>query len=311
MNMQSLINIVACLFLLLALGYLARRLRIIDDALSKGLSRLIIRIGQPALIINSLIRQPYSTEEAGDALRILLLGFILHAFMALCAYAVCRPIRDLDERKLSEFSLIFANCGFIGFPILESVLGDRGLFWGAFYLISFHTLIWTLGILILARGRGDIRPRMKDIFLNFGTIPCAVGLAVYFSRLPIPDFLLRFTDYVASLCTPISMLITGALLATLPLKSLLCSGKLYLLSLHKLILLPVAVSLLMHLCGFDADYVRFAAVMAAMPSGSVITMYGETYGIKPAYAALTVGISSLLSVLSIPVVMWITEQILH
>ncbi len=308
--MRALIGMVACLFLLLSVGYLARRVGIIDDALSKGLSRLIIRIGQPALIINSLLRQPYSAEGSADAFRILGLGFLLHFFMAVYAYLACRPIRDLDERKLSEFSLIFTNCGFIGFPILESVLGDTGLFWGAFYIISFHILIWTWGILILSRGRADIRPKLKSIFLNFGTVPCAVGLGFYFSRLPIPDFLSDFTGYTASICTPISMFITGALLATLPFKSLFCSGRLYLHSLHKLILIPLAVCAVMHLLGCPAPYIRFAVIMAAMPSGAVITMFGETYAIKPAYAALTVGLTSLLSVVSIPAVMWTVEKFL-
>ncbi|MBQ3125471.1 MAG: AEC family transporter, partial [Clostridia bacterium] len=145
MNMIALINTVACLFLLLAAGYAARKLGIINDIFSKGLSTLIIKIGQPALIINSLIRTTYDPEGLKEGLFIVVLGFGLHLFMAVYAYFSCRPIRDLDERKLSEFAMVFTNCGFIGFPILESVIGEKGLFWGAFFFISFHTITWTWG----------------------------------------------------------------------------------------------------------------------------------------------------------------------
>lgn len=311
MTMQALFGTVACLSLLLATGYAARKLGIINDTLSKGLSNLIIKICQPALIINSLIRTTYDAGRLKEGLITFVIGFGLHIFMALFAYFACRPIRDADERKLSEFSLVFTNCGFIGFPILESIMGEKGLFWGAFFFISFHMLTWTWGILILARGREDIQPKIKNIFLNYGTVPCAIGLALYLSQLPIPDFLLDFSDYLASLGTPVSMLITGALLATLPMKTMFCSGRLYWVCALKLLIIPILVCVLMKLVGIPNDYTCFATVMAALPSAAVLTMLSEMYGIKPSYAALTVGMTSLLSVATLPVVMWVAEQILR
>jgi len=310
MNLTALISTVACLFLLLAAGYAARKFGIINDAFSKGLSTLIIKIGQPALIINSLIRTTYDSEGLKEGLFIVLIGFGLHAFMAVYAYIACRPIRDFDERKLSEFALIFSNCGFVGFPILQSIMGERGLFWGAFFFISFHTLTWSWGIMILARGRADIRPKLKNILINFGTVPCAIGLAIYLSRIPVPEFILSFTGYLSSLCTPISMLITGALLATMPLKKLFTSGALYLTSLHKLLILPVLVCVVMKLIGIPNDYTLFATILAGLPTAAVITMFGELYEIKPSYAALTVGMTSLFSVVTLPVVVWLAGKIL-
>lgn len=311
MNMGALISTVACLFLLLATGYAARKLGIINDSFSKGLSTLIVKIGQPALIINSLVRTKYSTEGLREGMIITVIGFALHAFMALYAYLACRPIRDPDERKLSEFALVFTNCGFIGFPILEAMMGEKGLFWGAFFLISLHTLLWTWGIMILAREREDIRPRLKNIILNFGTLPVAIGLGLYLARVPIPDFCLSFTGYLGSLCTPISMLITGALLATLPLKKLFCSCQLYLVVAQKLFVLPLLVCVIMTLCGIPDDYTLFATVIAGLPTAAMVTVFGELYNIKPAYGALTIGMTSLFSVLSLPVVVSAAEWIMR
>ncbi|MBR6709171.1 MAG: AEC family transporter [Clostridia bacterium] len=310
MNMSALISIVACLFLLMAVGYTARKVGIIDDALSKGLSRLIIKIGQVFLIINSFIKQPYSKEALREGLIIAAIGFALHFFVAVYAYFSCRYIRDLDERKLSEFSLIFTNCGFIGIPILESLMGPTGPFWIAFYFLSFHTLTWTWGILILARERKDIRPKVKNIIFNFGTVPCAIGLSLYLLRIPIPTPVLTCSEYLASLCTPISMLITGALLATLPAKKLFCSGKLYLFCFQKLLVIPLLVCFVMNLCGVPSDYTLFATIITALPAAAVVSMFGELYNIKPSFAALNVGMSSLLSVATLPAVVWIAEKIL-
>lgn len=310
MNMSGLINIVACLFLLMAVGYIARKLGIIDNTLSKGLSRLIIRIGQPFLIINSLTKTAYSPEGLREGLIILGLGFVLHAFMAIYAYFACRPIRELDEQKLSEFSLVFTNCGFIGFPILESIMGPQGLFLGAFFFVSFHVLTWTWGLLILARGRNDIRPRLKNILLNFGTVPCAIGLTIYIARIPMPEFVQSLTGYLAALCTPISVLITGGLLATMPPKAFFTTRSLYSNCLHKLIIIPLLVCVIMHFCGIPDEYTLFCTVIAALPSAAVVTMFGETYDIRPNYAALTVGVTSVLSVITLPCIIWIAQWIM-
>ena len=311
MNMSGLINIVACLFLLMAVGYIARKLGIIDNALSKGLSKLIIRIGQPFLIINSLTKTAYSPEGLREGLIILGLGFVLHAFMAVYAFIACRPIRELDEQKLSEFSLVFTNCGFIGFPILESIMGPQGLFWGAFFFVSFHVLTWTWGLLILARGRSDIRPKLKNILLNFGTVPCAIGIALYLLKpvFELPDFGGKFLNYLGNLCTPISVLITGALLATISLKQMFKNGMLYLHSAIKLIAFPVVICILAKLCGLSDIYILMATAMAGVPSAATITMLSELYDIEPGYASQSVGMSSILSTATLPCVMLFAQWI--
>ena len=96
-------------------------------------------------------------------------GFAVHIFMAVVAFFVYIKFKNIDERKLTEFSTIFGNVGFLGIPILESLFGDRGAFMGAFMLISFNVFLWTWGICIMARKRKDIRITPKKL-LNFGTI---------------------------------------------------------------------------------------------------------------------------------------------
>jgi len=97
-------------------------------------------------------------------------------------------LSDIDEKKLSEFSMVFGNIGFLGLPILDSLFGDKGVFMGAFFVASFNVLIWTLGIVILAKGRDDIKVTVKKIFLNYGTVPCAIGLLLFVLNFKLPDF---------------------------------------------------------------------------------------------------------------------------
>ena len=190
-----------------------------------------------------------------------------------------------------------------------------GSFMGAFYVISFHLFLWIWGIMILARGREDIKMTPKKAFFNYGTIPCLIGVLLYLLKpyLPLPaaiqSTLAAFLSYLGSLCTPISVLITGALLATISLPKMFTSLKLYLHSFIKLIAFPIAACLLAKLCGLSETYILLATAMAGVPSAATITMLAELYDIQPGYASQTVGMTSLLSTATLPVVMLFAQWI--
>ena len=315
MNFPALLSIIATLFLLMACGFYARKRNIIDDVASKRLSTLIIKIGQPMMIVSALVEAEFSYENLTDGLIIVALGMVLHAVVACMAFGLCKGFRDLDERKITEFSLVFTNTGFIGFPIMEALFGPKGLFLASFYVISFHLFLWIWGIMILGRGREDIKMTPKKAFLNYGTVPCLIGVVLYLSKpyLPLPTAvqgaLASFLSYLGSLCTPISVLITGALLATISLKKMFSSGNLYLHSFIKLIAFPIAACLIAKLCGLSDTYVLLATAMAGVPSAATITMLAELYDLEPGYASQAVGLTSLLSTATLPVVMLFAQWI--
>lgn len=300
MNFVSLLNTIATLALIMATGFGLRRAGVIDNVFSKNLSTLIVKVAQPMLVISSLISLEYTRENLMRGLGAVVLSFALHTGMGIAAHFAVKGFRDADERKISEFAIMFTNCGFIGFPIIESLYGKDGLFCGAFYVVGFHLFIWTWGMAILSRGRNDIKLTPKKIFVNFGTIPCLIGFILFLIPWPMPAFLVKTTDYLASLATPISVLITGSLIATGSMRDLFGRFGNYAVSFLRLILFPVVVCVALKLCGLGEFMIIFGTVMAAMPSASVITMFGELYDINPGYASRIVGITSMLCVVTLP-----------
>ena len=314
MNFTSLLSIIATLFLLLVAGYVSRKTGIINEVASKNLSKLIVQLGQPMLIIGSLLSVEFSVENLKQGFFIVLLGFMAHFILSLLAFLLCLPIRDTDERKITEFSAIFANCGFIGFPIMKALFGDIGLFWGAFFIISFHLTLWTWGIAIYARKRPDIKLTPKKIFLNFGTVPCLIGVLLYVSQaipgVTIPGFLADFINYLGSLCTPISMLITGALLATRTPRQIFGNRNIYYLSMIKLLIMPLVMLFFTHWIGLSYEMVMLLTVMAAMPSAAMVSMLSELHDINPGYASQSVGTTALLSTFTLPIVLFVAQWLL-
>lgn len=301
---------VLTLFIMLLVGFLARKLNIIDAPLSKKLSNLVIVIGQPFMLIGALLKNEYSPELLKTGLLVIVIGLAAHIILALLAHILVLGFKVPDERKILEFSLIFANCAFIGFPILEAALGARGLFYGSFYVISFNIFMWSYGMILLGRGRDDIRISPLKMFVNYGTTPCLIGLALYIWQLTPPAFFMNAANYLGSICTPLSTLVIGGLLATRTPKELFLSWKIYLFCFFKLLLAPVILALAAKLCGLTEELVYLVAIMCALPTAANTAMFAELYDIKPGWAAQAVGMSSLLSVATIPTVLYLVGLII-
>lgn len=316
MNFSALNSVVATLFCIMAVGFVCRKLGIIDDIASKKLSKLILSVGQPAMIINALSKAEYSSENLKTAGIMVVAGFVFHLVMFLLARGAALPLKKVpDEQKITELSLIFANSAFIGFPIFEALLGPQGLFLASFLTISFNVLFWTLGLGIFARGRDDIKITIKKVLLNFGTVPCVIGFIVYLLKHPaigleMPKFLGDSLQYLNNLCTPISVLIIGSLIATQSVKKVVCSWKIYYVNLMRLIALPIVIALICKICHVPGLYAIFFSASAALPIASSVTMLSETYNLDAGYSSLCVGTTSLFSVLTLPLMMTVVQWIL-
>ena len=318
-----LLTIILTLFFLMICGYICRKTKIIDDKASKALSRLIVSIGQPMMIIGALNNIKFSKENLTIGWQVLLISLVMHILMAAMAFLICRPMKskNFDRAKVFEFSLVFANAGFIGFPILDSIFGDGiGSFMGAFYVVFFNIFIWTWGIMILARERDDIKLTPKKIFINYGTVPCAIGILLFLLQpyivpaegswlSPAYSALSQFFNYLGSLCTPISVLVTGALLATMPLSNMFKNVRLYVHSGIKLIVFPIILCLLAKLIGLNDTYVLLVTAMAGVPSAAMVTMLAELHDIEPGYASQSVGMTSILSTATLPLVMLFAQWV--
>lgn len=316
MNFSALLTTIATLFIMLIVGYICGKTGIIDSVASKKLSALIIKIAQPALIISSIVKMQYSAANLKLGLQTLALGFAVHLFMGVIAFVACIKIKNLDERKILEFSMVFGNTGFIGIPIMESLFGDIGAFMASFIVISFNILMWTLGIAILGRKRPDIKLTLKKALINKGTIPSVIGFGIFlipafWTSFKLPAFVLSSFSYIASLCTPISMLIIGALLAGRTFKQIFGSGKVYYLCLFKLIVIPLTVCLIMKLLGFGDMWILFATALTCMPSATSVSMLAELYDITPGFSAQGVGTTSLFSIATMPCVIFLAQKIIE
>lgn len=296
------VNTVTTMFLLIVVGYTARKFNIVDESLSKKLSNLILCIAMPFLMLSALLGVDFSKENLFTGLGMIVVSGVLHLISAGISFICSRPLKTVKERQIFQYSAIFENSAFYGFPVLHAIFGPKGVFWGSFYVITFNILTWTYGMFLLSKANKDIKMSPKKMFVNYGTIPCLIGLVLYISQIKLPTPVINTMDYLGGLSTPISMLIIGGVLAGIPIKRLFTNIKAYWLTFTKLILLPIIIGGVALICRLPSDIACFCAVMAGMPTAATTTVFAERYDIEPEFAALCVGITTLCSVATIPLI---------
>ena len=298
------------LFLIVFAGIYARRIKILDWGTTKKLSALLINITQPMLIITSF-QIDFDAEKLKQGAGIFGLSAVLHIFFAALTFLLFKPVKDFEERKVYQLSTIFANCAFLGFPVLQVVFGDDlGIFYGAFYAMFFNIFIWTYGVYLISKkdnNENKIKLPVKKIFLNAGMISCVTGIILFALRIKLPSFLFNSAKLVGDMTFPLAMLIIGALIYDVKLKYIFANKKNYYFVFIKLILLPVLVLFACRFLKLPDLYIYMGALMTAMPSAANAAIFAETYESDAKCGAANVGLSTLFSIASIPFIIWLIE----
>ncbi len=299
MNANVVVSQIVVLFLIIVFGFFARKRNIISGDMTKKLSELILQVTQPLLIITS-----FNFELSKEMLRnvglIFLLSMGIHVFSMVVSQILYLGYPD-NVKNVLKYVTVFSNCGFMGFPVLESILGNIGIFYGSIYVIPFNMLTLSYGVAVFA-GKSD-KDTLKKILFHPVIISVVVGMILFLLQLKLPAPLYKAASMVGSMTSPLSMLIVGAVLANMPIKKMFVGLPLYYGSVVRLILLPVLVMGALRCFALPDDILRTCVILTAMPAAVNTVIFAEKYGGDAELASRFVGISTILSTVTIPLVM--------
>ena len=311
---------VASLFLVLIAGVIARKAKIIDSSSTKGLSALLLNLTQPLMIVTSF-QMDFDAQKLKNGFLLLGLSVAIHIFLAAASFWLYKPIKDPEQKKIYEMGTIFCNCSFLGYPVLRVIFGEElGVFYGAFYAMFFNIFMWTYGVYLISRkdkgaknsapyGAGYKFP-LKKIFFNAGMISSVLGIVIFFSGIKLPDILYNSAKSVGDMTFPLSMIIIGSLISEIRPRDMFLSAKNYYYISVKLLLVPGFVALLCHALKLPPLLVYMGAVMTSMPSAANVAMFAEAYGASSKSAAINIGLSTLFSIVTIPLSVYFLERLL-
>ncbi len=294
------------MFLMMAVGYLCYKKQILTEEVSKKVSAIVVNVANPCMILSSALTD--QKMQGKELLQTLAIVVFMYVFLLVLAQLLPKILRIRKESRGAYAAMVvFANIGFMGFPILSAMYGNGALLYGSVFQIPFNILIYTYGVAVLttkpdAGGKAELdRIEMLKKIFNIGVIACIAAMLIYFLQIPVPSFLQAFITNLGNLTAPLSMMIIGASLAQMPLKELFLDGKLLVFSLVKLLLLP-AIWMLMVNRVVEQEILRgVCLVMMATPAGSMTAMLAQQYGGDYETVSRGVALTTVLSVVTMPI----------
>ena len=288
------------LFILMAIGFAAGKTRVLDEAGGKGISRLLVNFILPALIIESMQR-PFTPELRNFSFEILGISFFSYAVAFPLAWLLVKAIGAKGgERGAHAFGAIFSNCAFMGYPVIEAILGKEAIFAASIANIPFQLLAFSIGPYLLAKTAGGKAKMGFSSFITPAAIASVIGFALFMGGVSIPRPMGQALTILGDTTTPLSMILIGSIVSRMDFRSALGSLRLYATSLYRLALFPFLLFAILYALGFRGLLLSLPVVLAAMPVAANSAILAEAYGGDAETASSLVLVSTLLSLITIP-----------
>lgn len=302
MDITVVINTMIELFLLLLLGYGIAKFGMIDGEMNRKLSALVVNVSMPALIIAS-VADNIGKGTLKEVLSYLVWGIAFYGIALGLAWLFTRAMRTPEQQRGTyQFMLIFSNCSFMGYPIMESIFGTEAIFLNSIFNLPFNLLAFSYGIMLISRdGEGKAAFDAKKL-LNPGILASILALIIFAMHIRIPQVLRQTFGLVGNLTTPLSMLVLGASLSAVPMKEIFQEVRVYPMTMLRLVVLPIITCFLIKQVTSDSMLIGIATMTAAMPVASMSVMLSNQYHGNTKLASIGVFISTLCSVVTIPLI---------
>lgn len=299
MGIKVIVNQVIVLFIIILIGLYARKRNIITADMTGKLSNLLLQVTQPLLIVSSF-QFELSSDMLKNAILILASSVFIHLISMLMAKIIYIRFPKRIQSVL-KYITVFSNCGFMGFPVLESVFGSTGVFYGALYVIPFNVLALSYGTMVFT-GKRD-KDTFKKILTHPIIISVAVGMVLFLFQIQLPRPISEAIAMVGSMTSPLSMLIVGCLLADVPFRELFIGKEVYIGSAVRLIILPLLVYGILQLLPLPKVVFQVCVILTAMPAAANTAIYAEKFDGDAMLASRLISISTILSIFTIPLIL--------
>jgi predicted permease len=302
------LNQVLLMLILVVAGFISFKTRIITTEGNKHLSNLLVLLVNPVVIFVSYQRDfsPDLLVGLAEAFGLSLLGF---GIAMVVAYLCLRKGGKFDE-VIERFSVIYSNCGFMGIPLVMAMLGTEGVFYLTAVMTAFNLLVWTHGmIMFTGAGQFNIKGLLRAL-CSPAILAVPVGLACFLLQWRVPQVLYEALEYVSNMNTPLAMLIAGATVAQTNLLKAFARGRIYYVSVLKLLVAPILIVLALSIFPLPQIVLLTVAVAMASPTATMGTLFAIRYERNAVYASELFAVTTILSAISLPVVVYIAERLL-
>ena len=302
--MNLVLELTVKIFVVMAVGFAAKKAGIIDTVCQKKLSALLVNLLLPVSMIASS-QQIFAMENLKGVGEIAGISFLYYVLAFVIGLSIGKAVK-MDRQKTAVFTVLiaFANTGFIGMPVLGEVIGAAGTLYGAVFNSVFDILYFSYGIYLIS-GSGKEGISIKKLLCN-PMAGIAVGTVIlYVLPWRFPQVVTDSLNLLGNCMMPVSMLVIGAEIAEMNVKEILFDKASYGVSLFRMFLFPAAVFCMMKMLKIQYETAVTAVILSAMPSGSLNVIMAQKYNNHAQFAARAVMQNTIIMTVTLPAVVYL------
>ncbi len=303
-NMLTAAQQVFVLFLIVAVGFTADRLKVFTQETAKKSNDLLFYIITPAVIIQSFMNMEFSVDTAssfGIAFLCMSGTLIVGIFLAIPFF------KKSDNKTVFKYAVSYGNMGYMALPLCQALLGSEGVFYCSAGVVAFNILCFTHGIWLMTRDNEGSSFKLKTLIFNPGVISVLIGLPFFIFDIDLPDIFTSAVGHISNLNTPVAMIFFGTYMANTDLKKMFKVKENYLVALLKLIVMPLMMFGVFKLVGISGVMLTACMISASVPSANNTAMFAAKYGKDTGVASQVVAFDSFLSVITIPIMIALSK----
>ena len=294
---STLIGLMGMMFLLILTGYLLRRFGCITDAGKKCITDVLLYAILPCNIIKA-----FTTDLGSEHWRDFAILLAVAIFVQIMALFICRFLYGMmrpGEKEVYQYATVCSNSGFLGNPLSEGVFGATGLLYASVFLLPQRVVMWTAGVSYFTK-ETDKKKAYKKILLHPSMIATYLGFLIMILHLTLPAPVYKAVLSLSNCTTAMTMMYIGTILVGVDFKHLITAKQLY-YNLIRLVLMPLVVYIGCHLLKIDPLITGVSVLLTSMPAGSTTSLLAAKYEADEVSAAKCVVLSTLFSIIAIPV----------
>ncbi|MGI5897227.1 MAG: AEC family transporter [Oscillospiraceae bacterium] len=293
------------LFLLVAVGVACGKIKMLNHNAVKGIADFVLAFVIPCVIIQSFQREFDASMLAGLGIATLA-ALAVHGLGILLAHLIFHD-KNEARRRVLRFSVVFSNAAYMSLPLQQALLGEDGVFYGAAYVAIFNLLLWSYGLVTMSGDKEALAP--KKLIFNPGVVSIVIGLALFLGSVTLPEIIRIPIGHLASLNTPLPMIIVGFYLADAHILKALKDVRAHLCMLLRLIVIPLATLGGLWLCGVRGTLMVSVVVAASAPVAAASTMFSTKFDQDTELSVNLVSISTLFSIITMPLIVSLAQML--
>lgn len=292
---------IGIMYSFIIVGFFLFKMKIINRNIVQKLSFMLVWILNPFIILGQ-----YQTEFSKDKFFGLLISFILSIFVIIFGFFIGNK---LTKNSIERLGIGLPNSGFIGIPLIASIIGNHAVFYLSAYLAVFNIIAYTYGIYLITKKTSYIS--MKRIVKNPGIISVILGMLMFVFSLRTPSKLNLIFNFGIKINAPLAMIILGTYIANINIFQLLKDKRIYIISVIKLLIIPFITVALFIFLPFTSVEIKHVILLATCtPVGMTTSLYSQLFGGDYVHAAKLIGLSTILSLITIPIFVYVMKLVI-